>query len=151
MEEVENKSLIVPQVKEGLYTFPFKGLIVLMLISTHGINHLLADSDRRLPHGLGRWVLTEDKPEIYMEKVTGLINHQVFKVAITHSHQVGNCTVPCTGFDIDIKDLFVLLFIEDLLCDLFIIDNLMYLMCAFSLKEFSNATPILLNNVLDRV
>lgn len=70
MEKVEDQSLIVPQVEEGLYALSFEGFIMLVLVSTHGINHLLADSDGRLPHGLGRRVLAEDETKVDVEEVT---------------------------------------------------------------------------------
>lgn len=70
-------------------------------------------------------------------------------MAITYRHQVGDSTVPGTGFDVNIKDLLVLLLIKYFLRDFFIIDYSMNLMRALGPQKFSDATTILLNNVLN--
>lgn len=112
MEEIQDQSLIVSEVQKGLHALSLESLIVRVLVTTHRIHHLLAYSNRRLPHGL-RWrVFTKDETEINVEEMPGLIDHQVLQVAVTHRHQVCDRAVPGTRLYVHVNHLLVLLFIE---------------------------------------
>jgi hypothetical protein len=75
VEEIEDKSLVVPQVQERLDTLFLECLILRVLIASHGIHHLLADTDRRLQDVLCRRILTKYESEIDMKQMTQFVDH----------------------------------------------------------------------------
>ena len=111
MEQIQYQTLVVSEVEEGFDTFPLEGFIVRVLVSSHGINHLLANTDGWLQHSLCRGVFAEDEPEIDVEQMAQLVYHQILQVTISHRHQVSNCTIPRTTLDVDVQDLLILILI----------------------------------------
>jgi hypothetical protein len=150
MEEIQNETLIVPQVQKGLHALPLEGLIVRVLVTTHSIYHFLTYSNRRLPHGL-RWrVFTKDETEINMEHMPSLIDHQVLQVTITHRHQVCDRAISGARLYVHVNHLLVLLFIEHLLYDLLVVDNFGDLLDALGFQEGQDASLVTID-VLDGV
>ena len=150
MEEIQDQSLIVSEVQKGFHALPLEGLIVRVLVTTHRIYHLLAYSNRRLPHGLCWRVFTKDETEINVEEVPGLIDHQVLQVTITHRHQVCDSAVPGARLYVHVNHLLILLLIEYLLHDFLVIDNFGDFLDALGLQEGQYASFVTIN-VLDCV
>lgn len=86
VEQVQDEALVVAKIEECLNALLLECLIVLMRIATHGFDHLFADTNRWLQQILPRGVLSEYEPEIDVEQVPKVVNHQIFQVTIAHRH-----------------------------------------------------------------
>jgi hypothetical protein len=151
MEQIQYQTLVVSEVEEGLNTFLLECLIVWVLVTSHGIDHLLAYTDGRLQHSLSGWVLSEDEPEIDVEQVTQLVYHEVLQVTVAHRHQVSHRAVTRTTLDVHIQDLLVLIFIERLLHRIFPVTLHMMLRRRQPFKEIFYPIPVILEQILYRV
>lgn len=135
MEQVQDQTLVISEVKEGFDTLFLESLVVRVLVTTHCVNHLLTDTDWRLKHGLGRRVLAKDESKIDVEQMTQFVYHQIFQMTIAHCHQIGNCAVSSTTLDINVNYLIVLVLIEGFLNGVFSIRLNMMLTCSKSFEE----------------
>jgi hypothetical protein len=122
-----------------------------MLVTSHGIDHLLAYTDGWLQHCLCGWVLAEDKPEIDVEQMTQLVYHEVLQVTISHRHQVSHCAVPRTTLYVHVQDLLVLILIEGLLQRLLAVNMHLMLSGREPFKEVFNPILVILEQILYRV
>lgn len=147
VEEVEDESLVVPQIEEGLHTLLFEGFVVLVLVAAHRFDHLLADADGRLQHVLARGVLTEDKAKVDVEEVARVVNHKVLQVPVTHRHEIRHRTVARTASNVGFQDLLIPLFVKDALRGL--ATYLGLLDSTQLVEEVLNAVVMVLQDVLN--
>jgi hypothetical protein len=124
---------------------------VRVLVTSHGIDHLLAYTDGRLQHCLSGWVLSEDEPEVDVEEMPPLVYHEILQVTISHRHQVSHCAVPRTTLYVHVQDLLVLIFIKRLLHRIFPITLHMILCCRQPFKEVFNPILVILKQILYRI
>jgi hypothetical protein len=151
MEQIQYQTLVVSEIEEGLNTFLLEGFIVRMLVTSHGIDHLLAYTDGRLQHCLSGWVLSEDESEVDVEEMPPLVYHEILQVTVSHRHQVSHCAVPRTTLYVHVQDLLILILIKRLLHCIFPVTLHMILCSRQPFKEVFNPILVIFQQILYRI
>jgi len=92
---VEDQCAIVAQVQESVDQLLLELLEALRVLGADSRQHLLVEPDwRDPPVALGLGVAAEDKSKINMEHAPIVLKHQVFKMSVADSQEVGCDRVP---------------------------------------------------------